>query len=159
MKSMKFTFGLNCCVPMTKPADCLLSGLIIFQLSQTKVRGGVGPSIVGDEWKTAYSAGFNSTTCALVRLGENLGKGRVNGKMGIMGSMGRMGVMSSAQFSQWGDASRSGRRRSERRWARAVGGLERKFRRLLRGVVVFVRSAIGFASHVVVKARECRWRR
>ena len=59
------------------------------------VRSGVVPSIVGDEWKTAYSAGFNSTTYALFRLGENLSKWRVKRKMGVMGVVGRMGVMSS----------------------------------------------------------------
>ena len=31
-----------------------------------------------------------------VRLGDNLGKGRVNGKRGVMGIMGRMGVKSGA---------------------------------------------------------------
>ena len=61
-----------------------------------RVRDGTVPLVVGDEWKTAYSAGFNSTTCALVRPGEIRAEGGLSGKtriMGIMGIMGRMGGM------------------------------------------------------------------
>jgi len=61
--------------------------LIIIGSSLERSRGGVVPSTVGDEWKTAYSAGFNSTTCARVRLEKMKAEGARFGKMGIMGIM------------------------------------------------------------------------
>ena len=51
----------------------------------------MAPSIVGDEWKTAYSAGFNSTTCARVRLEEMKAENGGLGKMGNDANHGRNG--------------------------------------------------------------------
>ena len=48
-----------------------------------RVRDGTVPLVVGDEWKTAYSAGFNSTTCALTGAGRIKAENGAEGKMGI----------------------------------------------------------------------------